>query len=536
MGIYLNPGYENFRRTLASDIYVNKTMMIREINRFIDSGNNYICISRPRRFGKTIASNMLNAYYSKGCDTRELFAPLKIASDPSFEDKLNKYNVIKIDMNHEYQNTTDKTMLIRRLTHEIKKEMIRAFPDAGIEEEDSLAQSILRVFETTGETFIILMDEYDVLVREQVPQELFDEFLSFLNGLFKSDTLRPAISLAYLTGILPVVRDKIQSKLNNFEEYTILDAKELSKFVGFTTDEVRALCEERKAPYEECKRWYDGYLLERRSEGFNTERHFFEVYNPESVVKSMQNYKFGSYWGKTSSYEVISDFVSRNFAGTKDDVIRMMAGESVDVNVTSFLNTLTDFRTKDDVFTYLIHVGYLAYHSGEGTCRIPNWEIRGEWQNAIAAMEDYAETDKIIRSSKELLEETIAGNGEAVAKALDRSHIHVTSNRSYNNEDALQSAIYLAYLYALNQYTIVKEMTAGKGFSDVTFIPFVPDIPAMIIELKRNDCAESAIDQIKEKRYFDSMEHYHGDLLFVGINYDEKDKTHSCKIERFDIG
>ncbi|MCR4720737.1 MAG: AAA family ATPase [Lachnospiraceae bacterium] len=234
MGIYLNPGNENFRRTLAADIYVDKTGMIAEMNKFIDKGNNYVCISRPRRFGKTIAGNMLSAYYSKGCDSRELFAPFKIAKDPCFEERLNKLNVIKLDMNSEYQNTVDKNGLIKRITREIKAEMIKEFPNTGILEDDSLGQSILRVYSATGETFVIIMDEYDVLVRENVSETLFAEYLSFLNGLFKSDTLRPAISLAYLTGIFPIVRDKIQSKLNNFYEYTILDAEELATWHIFT--------------------------------------------------------------------------------------------------------------------------------------------------------------------------------------------------------------------------------------------------------------------------------------------------------------
>ena len=216
MGIYLNPGNENFRRASIADVYVDKTMLIEATNRFIDKGNNYICISRPRRFGKTLAGNMLSAYYSKGCDSSDLFARFKIASADGYRDKLNQYNVIKIDMNSEYQNTLNKSRMLLRLTREIKKEMKASFPDIAFEEDDSLAQCILRIYASTGETFIILIDEYDVLVREQASPELFDAYLSFLNGLFKSDTLRPAISLAYLTGILPVVRDKIQSKLNNF--------------------------------------------------------------------------------------------------------------------------------------------------------------------------------------------------------------------------------------------------------------------------------------------------------------------------------
>lgn len=522
MGIYLNPGNANFKETLKAEIYVDKSMMIKEINRFIDVGNKYICVSRPRRFGKTIAGNMLSAYYSKGCDSSELFAPLKISSAEGYEERLNKCNVIKIDMNHEYQNTRKKDKMILYLEEDVKEEIKKEFPNVVIRDRDSLSQSMLKVHEATGETFIILIDEYDVLVREQASQDLFDAYLSFLNGLFKSDMLRPAIDLAYLTGILPVVRDKIQSKLNNFREYTILDAAELAEFIGFTSDEVRMLCGRYDISYEECQRWYNGYT-----------QHGLEIYNPEAVIQCVSRRAFGSYWGQTSSYEVISDRIRMNFENTRDDVVRMIAGESVIVNTTQYLNTMTSFRTKDDLFTYLIHVGYLAYDREDKTCRIPNGEIRQEWFNAITIEENYKETDRIIKESRELLNKTIAGNEDAVAKALDTSHIHVTSNRSYNNEDALQSAIYLAYIYALNEYTVVKEMTAGRGFSDVTFIPFIPDRPAMIIELKRNSSADSAIDQIREKQYYDSLSAYCGDLLFVGIDYDEKKKTHACRIDRF---
>ncbi len=522
MGIYLNPGYENFEQILAADIYVDKTMMIKEICRFIDKGNSYICMSRPRRFGKTFAGNMLSAYFSKGSDSRKLFEPLKIAQDPEFDRKLNKYNVIKLDMNSEYQNTLDKDRLIRRVNERVREEMSDVFSDVRITQEDSLADCILKVYAKTKQQFIIIIDEYDVLVREQVSENLFQEYLGFLNGLFKSDTLRPAIALAYLTGILPVVRDKIQSKLNNFREYTILNAGIFAPYIGFTDNEVRELCIAYGISYENCRRWYDGY----------TQRGL-EIYNPESVIRCIEEGAFGSYWGRTSSYEVISDRIRMNFSGTRDDVIKMLAGEFAYVDADMYLNTMVDFNGKDDVFTYLIHLGYLAYDNEERTCHIPNKEVREEWIRALSRIEEYEVTTRIINASKQLLADTISGDEAAVAAALDESHIHVTSNRSYNNEDALQSAIYLSYIYALNKYTVVKEMTTVKGFADVVFIPFVPDLPAMIIELKHNKTVESAIDQIRNKKYFDSLSHYQGKLLFVGINYDEKEKTHTCKIEQF---
>ena len=524
MGIYLNPSNVNFADSANARYYVDKTMMLSVTNQFIDEKNRYICISRPRRFGKTIAGNMIAAYYSKGCDSRELFSPYKIAKSPDFESKLNKFNVIQIDMNSEYQNVMEKDNLIQFLTEKVRDEMRSAFPSVELNGNFSIAECMLRIHSATGEQFVIIMDEYDVLVREEVSGSLFSEYLGFLNGLFKSNTLRPAIALAYLTGILPIVRDKVQSKLNNFREYTILNAGPLAEFVGFTSEEVGALCKQYGMDFAECKRWYDGY-----------HQNGFEIYNPESVVCSMEDKTFDSYWSKTSSYEAITDRIRQNFEGTKDDVIRMLAGESVDVNVTRFLNTMQSFVTRSDLFTYLIHLGYLAYDRAEKTCHIPNKEVREEWFNAVESLDDYKMTNKIIQSSKELLSETVRKNADAVAKALDVSHIHVTSNRSYNNEDALQSAIYLSYIYALNKYTVIKEMTTGKGFADVVFIPFIDDkkYPAMIIELKRNGSAESAIHQIREKQYFESLSAYSGDLLFVGINYDEDSKTHECRIECF---
>ena len=299
----------------------------------------------------------------------------------------------------------------------------------------------------------------------------------------------------------------------------------LAPYTGFTSREVEQLCSEHGVEFRECQRWYDGYSLQG-----------LDIYNPESVVKCLTRKTFDGFWGKTSSYEAISDRIRQNFSGTRDDVIRMLAGESIEVNVTRYMNTMTSFHTKDDLFTFLIHLGYLAYNLEDRTCRIPNKEVRQEWFNAIETDEDYAVTSQIIESSRELLAETLAGNEEAVARALDISHIHVTSNRSYNNEDALQSAVYLAYIYALNRYTVIREMTAGKGFADVVFIPFNENDPAMIIELKRNDCAESAIDQIRDRQYFDALSRYKGNLLFVGINYDEKEKTHTCRIERLEMG
>ena len=519
MGIYLNPNNALLQRARKSEIFIDKSMMIAELNKLVDTENCFLCISRPRRFGKSMAGNMISAYYSKGCDSRELFKDLKIARDKSYEEYLNKLNVIKIDMNAEYMSNHDEFLQV--MQKKVMKDFFKAFPDVDFSDCRSFADCMLEVYAEKAETFVVIIDEYDVLVREKVPQDLFDKYLQFLNAMFKNSTLSPAISLAYLTGILPIVRDKIQSKLNLFDEYSMTDASQLAEFVGFTAEETQGLCEQYGMDYEECKRWYDGYDLNG----------VHEIFSPRSVVSAMTKHVFGSYWTQTGSYEALKLYILMNFDGMKDDVVKMMGGGKVFVEVDSYLNTMTDFHGKDDVFTYLIHLGYLAYDRETQLCYIPNEEIRKQWLISVQYEQDYQPIIKLVNDSKALLEATINKDEVAVAQALTEAHIRATNPLTYNNEASFQSAIGLAYFYANLKYTVIKELPTGKGYADLALIPYVPNIPAIIIELKNNKSAESAIKQIKEKKYDDLLEHYRGELLFVGINYDADTKEHQCRIE-----
>ena len=528
MGTYLNPDNQTFLEQVQ-EFYVDKTMLVKATNRFLGSPTfKFICVSRPRRFGKTIAGNMLSGYYSKGADSKELFAPYKISKEPSFEKHLNKYNVLKIDLNAMYSKWMSfepkekrPETVISMLTRTVCAEMKEEFKDVNFCEAGTIADFIQKVYEQKKETFVIILDEYDVFIREIDLECELQLYLGFLNSLFKNAELVPAISLAYLTGILPIMKDKIQSKLNTFRLYTMLEPGSLAEFVGFLPDEVQAICQKYGCSFEECKNWYDGYRLEE-----------FEVYNPQSVMIAAVTGKFKSYWSETSTYSVIAEKIQMNFDGTKKDVIAMIGGEKVDVIVGKYNNTMTGFFSKDDVFTFLIHLGYLAYDDEEQVCYIPNREIHDEWIKAISDNSDYEQTNKIINDSKNLLKETLAGNETAVAEALDRSHDHVSSYRSYNNEYSLQSAIYLAFIYALNGYNIIKEMPAGKGIADIVYIPLDKSKSAIIVELKHNKTAESALMQIRQKRYFDCLENWKGEIIFVGANYDEETKKHTCKIEK----
>ena len=532
MGIYVNPNNVTFQKCLNSPIYVDKSMLIAEINKIVNSEKCFVCVSRARRFGKTMAGNMLSAYFSRGSNSRELFADLKIAKDASYEKYLNKLNVIKFDLNAFYSNRTKdeiitqvdstKRNIVPIFTEAICKELNQQFPDVGISESDSVADALLKIYAQTGEQFVIIIDEYDVLIRERVADSVFESYLAFLNAMFKNADLSPAIALAYITGILPIVRDKVQSKLNMFDEYTMRDSWSLAEFVGFTTDEVHDLCEKYSVDFEECKRWYDGYNING-----------IETYSPESIVSTIRRKYFQSYWTQTGSYEALQNYILMNFDGILDDVKTMIAGGRVHVNVDSYLNTMTDFHCKDDVFTYLVHLGYLAYNRDEQQCYIPNREVRDQWILSVRPSPDYKVLIELVDSSKQLMDSTIEGNSKAVADALNKAHEQICNNLNYNNEGTFQSVICLAYFYANLKYTIVKEFPAGKGVADVVMIPYVPNTPALIIELKRNACEKTALAQIQAKNYGDALEKYSGDLLFVGVNYDEKTKEHRCIIEKF---
>ena len=523
MGIYLNPGFNNFNEDKQLINFVDKSMIIKQLNYGMKIKNKLICTSRPRRFGKTMAANMIAAYYSKGCDSHEVFSDLKISKDPSFEENINKYNVLFIDCAGMYNNKPDDYTLVKMITESVVKEFRQNFQSIIFSDNCTLAQAILSVYSELGEKFIIILDEYAILIRERDEKEL-KLFLKFLNGLFKDNALLSSIALAYLTGIMPIIKDKSQSGLNNFKEYTMLDAEDMAPFMGFTVDEVKALADKNNMDFEEIKRWYDGYNLNG-----------IELYSPKSVITAIEKKQCDDYWTQTSSYDALKDFILMNIEGLKEDVIKMIAGESVLVNPSKFRNTVWNIESKDEVLTCLIHMGYLGFRyisSDRKECFIPNYEINKEWVISIEDSPKYKRVMKYINSSRELLNATWNKEEENVAEIVEKTHMEVTSNLSYNNEASFQSAIRLAYFYADSYYTIINELPAGKGYADIAFIPYVKDVPAMIIELKKDKTPTSAIDQIKRKEYPEALKEFKDNLLLVGISYDSKTKKHICIIER----
>ena len=527
MGIYINPGNENLKKALNSEIFIDKSLFISKISKFLNTEQSFICVSRPRRFGKTMIGNLMKAYFSKGCDSKEIFSNLKIANDPCFGENLNKFNVLSIDLGGFFSSSKNRNEVLLNLYNELLEDFRKEFPIIEFSEKDSVAKMIQRVYTETNTQFIIIIDEYDVLVREQIPEDIFKSYLELLNSLFKNDALNPAIALAYLTGILPIVRDKVQSKLNVFKESTMLSPFGMEEFFGFTKEETKALCDEYGMNFAECENWYDGYRIGETKK--------ISIYNPNSVVEAMMRRKFKNYWHSTGSYEVVSDYIKLDFDGVKTAVLDMISDMEVPVKVVDFKNKLDEIKTKDNVLTYLIHLGYLNYDEDTGLCRIPNREIKEEWISALQDADNFAKIAEMIKDSEELLKLVQEGIADEVAAALDNAHSEVSSLKNYNREASLQAAIMLAFYAARTKYTIIQELPAGYGFADIGFIPKNPKDPAILIELKCNHDADTAIKQIKSKNYPKVFENYLDNLLLVGVNYDKTTKIHECVIEKYQV-
>ena len=470
------------------------------------------------------------AYFSKGCDSREIFSNLKLANPPKkdnepafdFKENLNKFNVLSIDLGGLFSSSQNKSEILSNLNAKLLEDFREEFPDIEFSGKDSVADLIMKAHKKTNTQFIIIIDEYDVLVREQIPEDIFRGYLELLNSLFKNNELLPAIALAYLTGILPIVRDKVQSKLNVFKESTMLEPFGMEEFFGFTKAEVKALCKQYKMKFKECEEWYDGYKIGKIS-----------VYNPNSLVEAMMRRDCANYWQATGSYEVVSDYIKLDYDGVKTAVLDMLTGREVPVNVVDFKNRLDEIKTKDNVLTYLIHLGYLNYDKKTKLCRIPNKEIKQEWESAVKDSDNFSKIAEMIRDSDKLLYLAQNGVAEEVAAALDKAHTEVTSALNYNFESSLQAAIMLAFYTARTKYTIIQELPAGYGFADIGFIPINKKDPAILIELKCNHDADTAIKQIKNKNYPKVFENYLDNLLMIGVNYDTKTKIHECVIEKY---
>ena len=534
MGTYINKGNNAFRDIVNSE-YVDKTSLIPFINKTLNTESRYSCVTRCRRFGKSMAAKMLCAYYDKSCDSRELFRGLKAEQDKSFEKYLNKYSVIYLDVTSFTARPELGDRIVRVIQEKIIEELKDTFPDVRYKDNSDLMDTLAAIHQETDEKFFFIIDEWDAICREfperrkmkgdasGVTPTILDEYVMLLRRLFKTQDSDEVFAGAYLTGILPIKKYNTESALNNFREYSMINPGRMANVLGFTHDEVKELCHSFDMDIKKMEQWYDGYRIGRAS----------HIFNPYSVMRAIENDCYKSYWTTTGAYDSVVTYIQMNFEGLKDDVIRMLSGEHVYVNTFKFQNDMRIVNSKSDVFTVLIHLGYLAYDEDMKQCYIPNKEVGDEFLNAV---EDTSWTRLVeaITVSQNLLAATISGNAQAVAQAIDIAHDENTSILAYNDENSLACVLSIAYIWAKNEYVIHREYATGKGYADLVMIPRRNvSKPAIVIELKYNHSADTAISQIKQKNYPAKLADYTGDVLLVGINYDKESKQHTCKIEKY---
>jgi len=525
MGQYVNPGIRDFEMALNSEIYVDKSNLVIETNKLVDTKQRFICISRPRRFGKTMAAEMLAAYYGASEDSHDLFKGLKIATHASYEKHLNQYHVVMINMQEFLSQTSTVTEMITKLVEKVGNELIEAHPEARYKEPNNLMQVMMDLYLHTKRPFVILIDEWDCLFREYKDDlDAQKDYLDFLRTLLKDKTY---VGLAYMTGILPIKKYGTHSALNMFDEYSMIRPYQFLEYFGFTEAEVKSLAHEYEMSFDDIEKWYNGYFTDRKQ----------PIYNPRSAKSCLLNKTFDSYWNNTETYEALKDYIMLDFDGLREKVTLMLSGASLGINTRSFINDMTTFESADDILTLLVHLGYLTYHFEDKTVRIPNEEVRDEFMTSIKSLK-WTNVINAIGHSDKILKALWQGQADIVAKGIEQVHAENTSILAYNDENALSCVISLALYSAKDYYTTIRELPTGKGYADLVFIPRKKhqDKPAIVVELKWDQTVEGAIHQIKAKNYISALDEYKGDLLLVGVNYDKTEKTHTCVIETLVYG
>ena len=517
MGTYLNPGNSAFARAVRTR-YVDKTGLIGVINDTIDTALNLTCVSRPRRFGKSYAAQMLCAYYDRTADSRELFAPWKISKRADYETHLNRYNVIYLDM-ASIAGVVEDDEIVPFIVRNITMELRAAYP--GLRVGETLYATLDSAVECAGSKFIMVIDEWDVPVREH-PASV-DAYLNLLRSLFKNSGVTAKLfSAVYMTGILPIKKLRTQSALSDFREYTMLRPGVFAEYVGFTEAEVRGLCGEYGVDFARMKRWYDGYELK----GVGA------VYNPNSVMSAIDSGEFDSYWSRSSAADNLLDFIRWDVDGLRQAIIALMGGVSLEIDTLGYDNDLS-YDTRDAALTMFVHLGYLTYNQEASTVRIPNEEIRQEFTRALRRANN-AQTMERVRESDRLILDTIDGREEAVAEQIRRVHEEVSNPLNRNSEASLRSAIQVAYFAYRDYYLKLEELPTGKGYADIVYIPKPgKGVPALLVELKWNEDADTAIRQIRQRGYADGVKDFGTELLLVGISYDRESKAYTCRIEKW---
>ncbi len=550
MGDLINPvdgnSFVELVETKDSIIFVDKTDFILKTNALISTNRKLLAMTRPRRFGKTVTADMLLAYYSKEYDGHKIFNNLKISKDQCFENHLNKYDVIYIDMNsirNDYiAYTKDEDLQIKGITtivdylqysviEELKenKDYATLFSKSRKAGKKNLSAALREVCKFTREKFILIMDEWDLVFRDyQSDTELQEAFIDFLRGLFKTKDGQACFALAYLTGILPIKKYNSQSALNNFDEYNMLTPGDFASYFGFTEEEVNGIVSSRSCEVtrSELKSWYEGYKIKN-----------IDIYNPNSVCKAVSRNECISYWSGTSSNEEVVRLINMNFKGIRNDIIKLIEGKNISFTCRNFQNDMISIKSRNDVFSLLVCLGYLGCSDSTNqynkNAYVPNTEIRFVLMDIIRE-QSWFNRMKSVKRSEKLLQAIRKLDGDSAAAIIQEIHnSREVSLLAYNNEESLTYCVMTGLMWAtLDDYSCHREEQSGKGRVDLVYIPDNIDNPLIIIEFKYDTSAEEALSQIKSREYFKAYIAEYHNIIMVGINYSTQTKEHQCLIEK----
>ena len=517
LSLYLNTNkpFENYKNLYRSKYFVDKSAMIEKLSEVIETSDKYICVTRPRRFGKSSVTDMIGAYYSKAINSREIFDELNISKTQDYEKHLNKFNVINISFNSisDYGNTYDD--YIKMIRDTIKKDISSKYCNIRPNEYFNISSMLY----DTKDKFIFIFDEWDYIFTNNLFEENQNDFLEFLRNLLKD---QPYVALAYMTGVLPIKKYSSASALNMFDEFTFLKDRTFDQYFGFIQEEVVKLCDKNKnISFKQLEGWYNGY---QTATGV-------KVYNPRSVVKALQNSFCESYWTNTGAMDEVAEYLRYNTLDIRDDVIEMVAGEEIDIVINEDFRAGQGIpRNKEEIYSAMIVLGFLSYH--DGYLRIPNKELMREFEKALRD-ESFGYVAEIIENSKKMLKATINGDTETIVSILHDIHNSEIPILQYNDENSLSCVLTLAYLSARDIYRVEREEKTGKGYADFTFHPRRKNDVPFIVELKKDELPEVAIKQIKDKEYVQKLRQKDNSkkILAVAICYDSNSKEHRCKIE-----
>ena len=534
MGIYLNgtTAYTLYKSETVKPYFIDKTALLEQLFPLVNEGNNYICITRPRRFGKTVTANMIAAFFSKAKNADDIFEKCTISQNAEYTKYQNQYSVIHISFNDLPKRCKSYEEYIERIENRLIKDICLEYPDIEISEDEAVWDILNEIYAyDINARFIFVFDEWDFIFHQEfVSEQDKREYLLFLRNLLKD---RPYVLLAYITGILPIAKYSSGSELNMFMEYTMISEEKFSDSFGFTDSEVDELykrykknTEQIKVSREGLRAWYNGYHTFRGE----------SVYNPRSVVFALVNNNLASYWTSSGPYDEIYYYIERNIDDVRNDLALMVSGEAVPAKIQEYAATSMNLTTRDEIFSAMVVYGFLNYENGKVS--IPNKELMDKFSAMLRKESSLGYVYRLAHESERMLYATLHGDIKTMNEILEYVHDTEVPLLSYNHETELSAIVNLIYLAARDQYRVEREEKAGVGYVDFIFYPYDKTADCLILELKVDHTPEEALQQIIDKKYamrfsgkLGEEKMYTGRILAVGIGYDKKTKKHDCKVQ-----